>query len=253
MSRLAVSEREAAPSNSRRPACRAALASCNSKHPASSNSRAPSRPATAGTSRPATASAPKQRTTGWPCLNQRAFCEPSVTGTCSGASEVATAEPSVTGAGAGASATTRKATAGASAATAKATAGVSAATSKTTGGVSAATRKTTAGVSAATGRQQQQQASQQQPGKRPSGTTRPTQGQVQHFLNHPKAAEGAKPGLGTLGAATGGAAAALALKRLAQRGGGDAQRAGVDPALMDRSGIGDNRPGSECSGGPTNS
>ena len=92
-------------------------------------------------------------------------------------------------------------------------------------------------------RVKQQQASEQQPGKRASGTTRPTQGQVQNFLNQPKAAKGGKPGLGTLGAATGGAAAALALKGLAQRGGGDAQRAGVDPALMDRSGIGDNRPG----------
>ena len=66
---------------------------------------------------------------------------------------------------------------------------------------------------------------------------------MQNFLNQPKAAKGGKPGLGTLGAATGGAAAALALQGLAKRGGGDAQRAGVDPALMDRSGIGDNRPG----------
>jgi hypothetical protein len=102
--------------------------------------------------------------------------------------------------------------------------------------------------------QQQQQASQQQrvkkqqahvqqTGKRPSGTTRPTEGQVQHFLNQPKAAKGGKPGLGTLGAATGGAAAAMALQRLGKPGGGDGHRAGVDPALTDRSGIGDNRPG----------
>ncbi len=82
-----------------------------------------------------------------------------------------------------------------------------------------------------------------QPGKRPSGTTRVTQGQVQHFLNLPKASERGKPGLGTLGAAGGGAAAALALQRLGKPGGGDAHRAGVDPALTDRSGIGDNRPG----------
>ena len=82
-----------------------------------------------------------------------------------------------------------------------------------------------------------------QPGTRQSGTTRTTQGQVQHFLNLPKTSEGAKPGLGTLGAAGGGAAAALALQRLGKPGGGNAQRAGLDPALTDRSGIGENRPG----------
>jgi hypothetical protein len=92
-------------------------------------------------------------------------------------------------------------------------------------------------------RVKQQQAHVQQSRKRPSGTTRPTQGQVQNFLNLPKSSERAKPGLGTLGAAGGGAAAALALQRLAKPGGGDGHRAGVDPALTDRSGIGDNRPG----------
>ena len=50
-----------------------------------------------------------------------------------------------------------------------------------------------------------------------------------------------------------GGAAALALQRLAQPGGGDPRRAGGDTARMDRTGIGDNRPGRECSGGPTNS
>lgn len=84
-----------------------------------------------------------------------------------------------------------------------------------------------------------------QPGTRPSGTTRTTQGQVQHFLNIPKPSEGAKPGLGTIGPATGGAAAALALKGLAKPG-GNAHRAGVDPALADRSGIGENRRGANA-------
>ena len=46
-----------------------------------------------------------------------------------------------------------------------------------------------------------------------SGTTRPTQGQVQHFLNLPNRSEGAKPGLGTIG-----------LQQLARPG-------GVDPRL----------------------
>ncbi|MGB6063444.1 MAG: hypothetical protein WBG50_01460 [Desulfomonilaceae bacterium] len=95
-------------------------------------------------------------------------------------------------------------------------------------------------------RVKQQQAHVQQSRKRPSGTTRPTQGQVQNFLNLPKSSEGAKPGLGTLGAAGGGAAAALALQRLAKPGGGGAHRAGVDPGLMARSGIGDNRPGANA-------
>ncbi len=85
-----------------------------------------------------------------------------------------------------------------------------------------------------------------QPGKSQSGTTRTTQGQLQHFLNLPKASERAKPGLGTLGAAGGGAAAALALQRLGKPGGGNAQRAGLDPALTDRSGIGDNRRGANA-------
>ena len=69
---------------------------------------------------------------------------------------------------------------------------------------------------------------------------------MQHFLNQPKAAAGGKPGLGTLGAAGGGAAAALALQRLGKPGRGDAPRAGVDPALIDRSGIGDNRRGANA-------
>jgi len=85
-----------------------------------------------------------------------------------------------------------------------------------------------------------------QPGKSPSGTTRPTQGQVQHFLNLPKSSEAAKPRLGTLKAAAGGAAAALALKGLANPGGGETRRGGVDPALMARSGIGNNRPGANA-------
>ena len=85
-----------------------------------------------------------------------------------------------------------------------------------------------------------------QPGTRQSGTARVTQGQVQHFLNIPKPSEGAKPGLRTIGPAAGGAAAALALQRLAKPGGGDAHRAGVDPALTDRSGIGGNRSGANA-------
>ena len=85
-----------------------------------------------------------------------------------------------------------------------------------------------------------------QPGTRQSGAARVTQGQVQHFLNIPKPSEGAKPGLGTIGPAAGGAAAALALQRLAKPGGGDAHRAGGDTARMDRSGIGDNRRGANA-------
>jgi hypothetical protein len=69
------------------------------------------------------------------------------------------------------------------------------------------------------------------PGTPPSGTTRPTHGQVQHFLNLPKAAEGAKPGRGIIGPAVGGAAAALALQNLAKPGGGDAHRAGGDTPI----------------------
>lgn len=84
-----------------------------------------------------------------------------------------------------------------------------------------------------------------QPRARQSGTTRTTQGQVQHFLNIPKPSEGAKPGLRTIGPAAGGAAAALALQRLAKPG-GNAHRAGVDPALTDRSGIGENRRGANA-------
>ena len=72
-----------------------------------------------------------------------------------------------------------------------------------------------------------------QPGTRPSGTTRQTQGQVQHFLNLPKHSERTKPGLGTLGTAAGGAAAALALQRLAKPDRGDTHRAGGDTARMD--------------------
>jgi hypothetical protein len=82
-----------------------------------------------------------------------------------------------------------------------------------------------------------------QPGTRPSGTTRPTPGQVQHFLNLPKPSEGSKPGLGTLGVVAGGAAAALALQRLAKPGGGNDHRAIVDPGLTARPGMGDNRRG----------
>ena len=71
-----------------------------------------------------------------------------------------------------------------------------------------------------------------QPGTRPSGATRPTQGQVQHFLNLPKSSEGTKPGLGTIGAATRGGAAALALERLARPG---ADRTGLArPAIGER-------------------
>ena len=91
---------------------------------------------------------------------------------------------------------------------------------------------------------QQQRVKQQRSHQRSQKVSRPAQGQVQHFLNLPKASQGArKPGLGSIGAATGGAAAALALQGLAKPGGRDAQRAGVDPALMDRSGIGHNRRG----------
>lgn len=82
-----------------------------------------------------------------------------------------------------------------------------------------------------------------EPGTRPSGTTRPTQGQVQHFLNLPKHSEGSKPGLGTLGTAAGGAAAALALQRLAKPDGRDAHRAGGDTARTDRPGIRDHQRG----------
>jgi len=85
-----------------------------------------------------------------------------------------------------------------------------------------------------------------QPGTSRSGTTRATQGQLQHFLNLPKSSEGTKPGLGTIGAATRGAAAALALQRLAQPGGRDSVRAGGDTARMDRPGIGDNRRGANA-------
>jgi hypothetical protein len=95
---------------------------------------------------------------------------------------------------------------------------------------------------------QQQRVKQQQAHQRSRRVSRPSQEQVKHFLNLPKASEGRKPGLGTIGAAGGGAAAALALQGLAQRGRGDAHRAGVDPALMDRSGIGGNRPGANGRG-----
>jgi hypothetical protein len=88
---------------------------------------------------------------------------------------------------------------------------------------------------------QQQRVKQQQATQRSRQASRPTQGQVQNFLNLPKSSERAKPGLGTLGAAGGGAAAALALQHLAKPGSGDGHRAGVAPALTDRSGIGDNR------------
>ena len=91
---------------------------------------------------------------------------------------------------------------------------------------------------------QQQRVKQQRSHQRSQKVSRPAQGEVQHFLNLPKASQGArKPGLGTIGAAAGGAAAALAQQRLSKPGGGEAQRAGVDPALMDRSGIGHNRRG----------
>ena len=82
-----------------------------------------------------------------------------------------------------------------------------------------------------------------QPGTRPSGTTRPTQGQVQHFLNLPKPSEGTKPGLGTIEAATRGGAAALALERLAKPG-ESAHRPGADGTGLDRPAIGE-RPTTE--------
>ena len=81
------------------------------------------------------------------------------------------------------------------------------------------------------------------PGTRPSATTRPTHGQVQHFLNLPTPSAGAKSGRGTIGPAVGGAAAALALQRLSKPDGRDAHRAGADTAPMDRSGIRDHRRG----------
>jgi hypothetical protein len=93
---------------------------------------------------------------------------------------------------------------------------------------------------------QQQRAKQQQASQSSRQVSRPSQAQVQHFLNLPKSSEGAKPGLGRVGAAAGGAAAALALQRLARPGDGDAHRAGVDPALTTRSGIGDNRSGANA-------
>ncbi len=68
--------------------------------------------------------------------------------------------------------------------------------------------------------------------------SRPSQGQVQHFLNLPKTSEGAKPGRGTIGPAVGGAAAALALQHLAKPGGGEAHRTGGDTARTDRHGKG---------------
>ncbi len=82
-----------------------------------------------------------------------------------------------------------------------------------------------------------------QPGTRASGTKRPTQGQVQHFLNLPKPSEDKKPGLGTVGAAAGGAAAALALQRLTKPG-ERAHRPDGDRTGMDRPEIGE-RPTTE--------
>jgi len=68
---------------------------------------------------------------------------------------------------------------------------------------------------------------------RASGTTRPTQGQVQHFLNLPEFSAGARPrpGLGT-----------MPLQRLAAPGGAS-HRSDSDTAVRDRPGAGDNRPG----------
>ena len=80
-----------------------------------------------------------------------------------------------------------------------------------------------------------------QSGTSQSRTTRPTQGQVQHFLNLPKSSEAAKPGLGTLKAAAGGAAAALALKGLANPG---ADRTGLArPGIGERPTTDQGRPG----------
>ncbi|HMK35272.1 MAG TPA: hypothetical protein VK463_09420 [Desulfomonilaceae bacterium] len=80
------------------------------------------------------------------------------------------------------------------------------------------------------------------PQTRPDGTHRPTESQVQNFLNLPKPSEGRKPGLGTIGAVAGGAAGALALQHLTKPDGEGIHRPGQGPG--DRPGF-DGRPGTD--------